>query len=62
MLIGKWRIQEKTIFMVTILGGGIGTILGMYIFRHKTKKLQFTIGLPVITILEIIGFVYYFVH
>ena len=59
---GKWRIQEKTIFMVTILGGGIGTILGMYIFRHKTKKLQFTIGLPVITILEIIRFVYYFVH
>ena len=59
---GKWRIQEKTIFMVTILGGGIGTILGMYIFIHKTKKLQFTIGLPVITILEIIGFVYYFVH
>ena len=59
---GKWRIQEKTIFMVTILGGGIGTILGMYIFRHKTKELQFTIGLPVITILEIIGFVYYFVH
>ena len=59
---GKWRIQEKTIFMVTILGGGIGTILGMYIFRHKTKKLQFTIGLPVITILEIIGFLYYFVH
>lgn len=59
---GKWRIQEKTIFMVTILGGGIGTILGMYIFRHKTKKLQFTIGLPVITILEIISFVYYFVH
>ena len=59
---GKWRIQEKTIFMVTILGGGIGTILGMYIFRHKTKKLQFTIGLPVITILEIIGFVHYFVH
>ena len=59
---GKWRIQEKTIFIVTILGGGIGTILGMYIFRHKTKKLQFTIGLPVITILEIIGFVYYFVH
>ena len=59
---GKWRIQEKTIFIVTILGGGIGTILGMYIFRHKTKKLQFTIGLPLITILEIIGFVYYFVH
>ena len=46
---GKWRIQEKTIFIVTLLGGGIGTISGMYIFRHKTKKLQFTVGLPVIT-------------
>lgn len=56
---GKWRIPEKTIFLVTILGGGIGTISGMYIFRHKTKKLQFTIGLPTITILEIIGIIYY---
>ena len=51
---GKWRIQEKTIFIVTLLGGGIGTISGMYIFRHKTKKLQFTVGVPVITILEIL--------
>ncbi len=56
---GKWRIQEKTIFIVAALGGGIGTIAGMYIFRHKTKKLQFTFGLPFITILEIIGIIYY---
>ena len=35
---GKWRIPEKTIFIVTALGGGIGTIAGMYTFRHKTKK------------------------
>ena len=56
---GKWRIPEKTIFIVTALGGGIGTIAGMYVFRHKTRKLQFTIGLPFITILEIIGIVYY---
>lgn len=56
---GKWRIQEKTIFIVTLLGGGIGTISGMYIFRHKTKKLQFTVGLPVITILEILGIIYF---
>ena len=50
----KWRIPEKTIFIVTILGGGIGTIIGLYKFRHKTKKLKFTIGLPVITLSEIV--------
>ncbi len=56
---GKWRIPEKTIFIITVLGGGIGTISGMYAFRHKTKKLHFTIGLPTITILEIIGVIYF---
>ena len=35
---GNWRIPEKTIFLVTLLGGGIGTISGMYAFRHKTQK------------------------
>ena len=55
---GKWRIPEQTLFIVTALGGGIGTIAGMYVFRHKTKKLKFTIGLPVILILEIILVVY----
>lgn len=56
---GKWRIPEKTIFVITVLGGGIGTISGMYAFRHKTQKLHFTIGLPTITILEIIGVIYF---
>ena len=56
---GKWRIPEKTIFIITVFGGGIGTISGMYTFRHKTQKLHFTIGLPVITILEIIGMIYF---
>lgn len=55
---GKWRIQEKTIFIITALGGGVGTITGMYVFHHKTKKLQFTIGLPTITILEIVLGIY----
>ena len=59
---GKWRIPEKTIFIVTALGGGIGTISGMYAFRHKTQKFQFVIGLPAITILEIIGIIYYFIY
>lgn len=60
---GKWRIPEKTIFIITVLGGWIGTISGMYAFRHKTQKLHFTIGLPTITILEIIGVIYFtFLH
>ena len=47
---GKWRIPEQTLFIVTALGGGIGTIAGMYTFRHKTKKIKFTVGLPAILI------------
>ena len=51
---GRWRIQEKTLFMITLLGGGVGTISGMYTFRHKTKKPGFVIGFPAILIIEII--------
>ena len=56
---GSWRIPEKTLFLITALGGGIGTIAGMYTFRHKTQKLNFVIGFPFITILEIIGLIYW---
>ena len=55
---GKWRIPEQTLFIVTALGGGIGTISGMYTFRHKTKKLKFTIGLPLVVFLEIVLIIY----
>lgn len=56
---GVWRIPEKTLFIITALGGGIGTTAGMYAFRHKTQKIQFVIGLPFITILEIITVIYF---
>ena len=55
---GEWRIPEQTLFLITALGGGIGTIAGMYTFRHKTKKLRFTIGFPVILITEIFLVIY----
>lgn len=55
---GEWRIPEKTIFVITALGGGIGTVSGMYLFRHKTKKLKFTMGLPSILILEILVIIF----
>jgi len=53
-----WRIPEGTLMSLCLLGGGIGTIAGMYTFRHKTKKLKFTIGMPTILIAEIVGIVY----
>lgn len=58
---GAWRIPEKTLFIITALGGGIGTIAGMYTLRHKTQKLGFVIGFPFITILEIITIIYFLV-
>ena len=51
---GAWRIPEKTLFLIAVFGGGIGTIAGIYCFRHKTQKLIFTIGMPVILICEIL--------
>ncbi len=54
----KWRIPEKTLFLISIAGGSIGTWSGMYIFRHKTKHWYFVIGMPLILILQIAAFVY----
>ena len=51
-------IDWSKVDVVTILGGGIGTIIGMYKFRHKTKKLKFTVGLPTILISEICVIIY----
>jgi Predicted membrane protein len=42
-----WRIPEKTLLLAAFLGGGIGSFLGMYLFRHKTKHLKFVLLLPV---------------
>lgn len=55
----EWRIPEKTLFLITLFGGGIGTISGMYVFRHKTKKKYFTIGFPAILIIEILSALYF---
>lgn len=44
----KWRIPEKTLLGAALLGGSIGAILGMNLFRHKTKHPKFSVGLPLI--------------
>ncbi len=51
----KWRIPEATLFLVAIIGGSIGSIAGMYLFRHKTKHWYFVVGMPVILVLQIIA-------
>lgn len=53
-----WRIPEATLMTICLLGGGIGTIFGMYKFRHKTKKLKFSFGMPTILISEILIILY----
>lgn len=59
---GKWRTSEQTLFVLVLLGGGIGGIAGMYIFRHKTQKPRFVVGFPVILIFEIIVLLYFFLR
>lgn len=49
-----WRIPEKTLLGIAAIGGSVGCILGMYSARHKTKKPKFSIGLPVILIVQIL--------
>ena len=51
----RWRISERMLFLVSILGGSIGTWAGMYVFRHKTRHWYFVIGMPLILILQIAG-------
>ncbi|MCR5345175.1 MAG: DUF1294 domain-containing protein [Lachnospiraceae bacterium] len=48
----KWRIPEKTLFFVALIGGSLGTTVGMYTFRHKTKHWYFTTFMPIIFVLQ----------
>ena len=50
----KWRIPEATLMGSAAIGGSIGALAGMYTFRHKTKHPKFTIGVPVILLLQLI--------
>ena len=49
----RWRISEKTLLLLPVLGGSVGGILGMRVFRHKTKHWYFRWGLPVILVLQL---------
>lgn len=50
---GAWRIPEKTLFLLPVLGGSIGAIAGMKVFHHKTKHWYFKYGLPLILLAQL---------
>ncbi len=56
-----WRIPERTLFVLAVIGGSLGGILGMRLFHHKTLHPQFRYGFPAILILQLIlaGFLVY---
>lgn len=54
---GGWRISEKRLFVIALMFGSVGILIGMYVFRHKTKHLSFTIGIPTILVIQMLLFV-----
>ena len=57
-----WRIPESTLLLSAAIGGSIGSLAGMYTFRHKTKHLKFTLGVPAILIAQIAAVIYLFLR
>ncbi len=55
---GKWRTKESTLLGLAILGGSIGAFLGIQLFHHKTRRRKFTIGIPVIFLLQTAAWIY----
>jgi uncharacterized membrane protein YsdA (DUF1294 family) len=56
---GMWRISENTLFLLAIIGGSVGSILGMYFFRHKTKHPKFVFGFWFIFIIQCVCYFYF---
>lgn len=55
-----WRIPEATLMTVAAVGGSIGSLIGMYTVRHKTKHLKFTLGIPLILAVQVVLAVWFF--
>lgn len=53
---GKWRISEKSLWLVALFGGAIGSLLGMIVFRHKIRKVSFIIGFTLLAVIYCIIF------
>ncbi len=53
-----WRIPETRLFLFALLGGSLGSLLGMYFFRHKTKHWYFVWGMPFILAIQTVVLIY----
>lgn len=53
----NYRIPEKNLFIVCLIGGSLGILIGMYTFRHKTRHNKFVIGVPIILAIEVIALI-----
>ena len=50
---GRWRVPEKTLFLLAIVGGSVGALLGMWTFHHKTRHWYFRYGIPAILVVQL---------
>jgi len=55
----KFRVPEKTLFLLAAVGGSVGALAGMYSFRHKTAKRKFQVGIPAILVIQIMLLMYF---
>lgn len=49
-----WRVSEASLFFTALIGGSLGSVIGMYTFRHKTRHWYFVVGMPVIFVIQIL--------
>ncbi|HBG5342810.1 TPA: DUF1294 domain-containing protein [Clostridioides difficile] len=54
----EWRVKEATLISIAVIGGSLGSIIGMYSFRHKTKHIKFTFGIQFIIFLQLLVYFY----
>ena len=57
-----WRISERTLLLTAALGGALGSWIGMYLFRHKTKHPRFYICVPLFLVIQALIYVLYFYY
>ena len=50
---GRWRVRERTLFLAAVFGGSLGSLLGMWLLRHKTKHWYFVWGMPLILLIQL---------
>lgn len=55
---GAWRIKERTLFLVALIFGGVGTTIGMFTFRHKTKHWYFVVFMPLLAVINVVLYIY----